>query len=192
MNKNRLRADMLFRLNKMNLQEYNQLSRAITDRFFSSEEFKTAQTIGITISRFPEVETRKLIERVWDMGKVVVVPRCIRETRMMEFHKITSFDELEIVYMDLLEPIASETTRVPQSEIELQIVPGVVYSNDGYRIGFGGGYYDRYLKTYKGNTLSLAFECQVGFNVPVESHDIGIGAILTEKSRISCRKGEQL
>ena len=78
------------------------------------------------------------------------------------FDLLLSYDNLETVYMDLLEPIIEETVSVAKNEIDLQIVPGVVFSDEGYRIGFGGGYYDRYIMDYKGATLSLAFECQTG------------------------------
>ena len=179
---------MLADLNKMDETEYEQLSQKITDRILSSDEFKNAKTIGLTISRFPEVNTIPLIEAAWTMGKRVVVPKCIRATREMDFRLITSLDDLETVYMDLLEPIISETEAVHRNEIDLQIVPGVVYSNDGYRIGFGGGYYDRYLKKFTGETIFIAFECQIGHAVPIESHDIPVDKIFTEKRQITCQK----
>lgn len=192
MDKNRLRTNMLTLLNKIDRVEYNQLSQKITESLLRSPEFIAARTIGVTISRFPEVNTIPLIKTAWEMRKHIVVPKCNGATREMDFRRITSFDNLEKVYMDLLEPIVSETVAVEQKEIDLQIVPGVVFSNDGYRIGFGGGYYDRYLKDFTGDMLSLAFDCQVGHEVPVEIHDIAVGAIFTEERYIICQKGEQL
>lgn len=192
MDKKRLRTTMLTLLNKIDWAEYNQLSQTITEHLLFSAEFLSAKTIGLTISRFPEVNTMPLIETAWKMGKQIVVPKCDSATREMDFRRITSFDQLEKVYMDLLEPIVAKTEAVAQQEIDLQIVPGVVYSNEGYRIGFGGGYYDRYLQGFAGDTVSLAFDCQVGHDVPVEIHDIGVDAIFTEKRLIICRKGEQL
>ena len=111
---------------------------------------KIAANIGVTISRFPEVDTQPIIEAAWKWENKIAVPKCIRETKEMDFRLLTSFDELETVYMDLLEPIVEQTESMGKEEIDLQIVPGVVFSNEGYRIGFGGGYYDRYLKDYKG------------------------------------------
>ena len=86
----------------------------------------------------------------------------------------------------MLEPIVEETTSIKKEVIDLQIVPGVVFSNEGYRIGFGGGYYDRYLTDYNGYTLSLAFECQTGYVIPIETHDIPVRKIYTEKREILC------
>ena len=119
-------------------------------------------TIGITISRFPKWIHGRLSKRLGQAGKRIAVPKCIHATREMDFRLITSYDNLETVYMDLLEPIVDETISVEKDEIDLQIVPGVVFSDEGYRIGFGGGYYDRYLTDYKGIRLSLAFECPNG------------------------------
>lgn len=70
----------------------------------------------------------------------------------------------------------------------MQIVPGVVFSDEGYRIGFGGGYYDRYMSDYNGDTLSLAFAEQTGHVVPSEHHDIPVSKIVTEEKVINCQK----
>ena len=99
----------------------------------------------------------------------------------MDFRLITSFDDLETVYMDLKEPIVSRTVSIDKGQIDLQIVPGVVYSDEGFRIGFGGGYYDRYLTDYEGDRVSLAFEIQTSQEVPIEEHDIPVNKIITEK-----------
>ena len=110
----------------------------------------------------------------------------------MDFRLITSFSSLEAVYIDLLEPIVLETEAVTPEDIDLQIVPGVVFSNDGYRIGFGGGYYDRYIKNYSGVAISIAFESQIGHAVPIENHDISVDKIFTEKRQVTCQKVEKL
>ncbi|MCZ2260070.1 5-formyltetrahydrofolate cyclo-ligase [Sporosarcina sp. G11-34] len=192
MDKKLIRNRMLEVLNKMSVSEYETLSKKITDQVIASEEFIAAQTIGLTISRFPEVNTLPLIEAAWAMGKHVAVPKCIRATRAMDFRLITSFDNIETVYMNLLEPILSETKAIKKNKIDIQIVPGVVYSNDGFRIGFGGGYYDRYLTEYTGDTISMAFDCQVGSAVPTENHDVPVEKIFTEKRRIICGEGSEL
>ena len=61
----------------------------ITERLLASDEFQNAKTIGITISRYPEVDTRPLIEAAWEMGKRIAVPKCIHATREMDFRLIT-------------------------------------------------------------------------------------------------------
>ena len=136
------------------------------------------------------MDTRPIIEAAWKLGKKIAVPKCENQTREMDFRLINSYDNLEKVYFDLQEPIIKETVSIKKDDIDLQIVPGVVYASNGYRIGFGGGYYDRYLIDYKGDMVSLAFEKQTGQAVPFEAHDIPVQKIFTENGIIICAKGE--
>lgn len=166
--------------------QYEEKSRQIKNRLMTTKAFKDARTIGITISRYPEVDTIPIIEAAWSLGKRVAIPKCIHSTRQMDFRYLSSFSQLETAYVGLMEPKVSETSIAIQADIDLQIVPGVVFSDEGYRIGFGGGYYDRYLATYHGEHLSLAFSCQTGHLVPIESHDIPVQQIITEEKIITC------
>ena len=93
----------------------------------------------------------------------------------MKFHKYLLEDELETVYRSVVQPIESAPV-VEKSEIDLVLVPGVVFSEAGNRVGFGGGYYDRFLADYKGKTATQLFPSQI-FKKPtwtVEEHDITI------------------
>ena len=129
-----------------------------------------------------------MIESAWQSGKHVAVPKCNPDTREMDFRLITTFEDLETVYMDLKEPIVSRTVSIDKGQIDLQLVPGVVYSDEGFRIGFGGGYYDRYLTDYKGSRVSLAFDNQTSHEVPIEEHDIPVNKIITENRVILCQE----
>lgn len=190
MGKNHRRRTILEQLQQMSPEEHAKKSAAIKQRLLSLDSFQDAKIIGITIARFPEVDTKSIIETAWSMGKKIVVPKCIRLSKEMDFRQIDSFTQLEVVYMGLEEPAVASTISVEKEVIDLQIVPGVVFSNDGYRIGYGGGYYDRYMADYKGRSVSLAFACQTGFDVPVESHDIPVQQIITEKELIHCLRSE--
>ena len=128
-----------------------------------------------------EVNTYPIIEKAWEEGKKVVVPKCNKGTRTMSFRQINNFDRLETVYMNLREPIPGLTEEVNMDEIDLQIVPGVAYTERGERIGYGGGYYDRYLVHYKGKTLSLAYDFQMVKHIPVEPFDKNIEKLLQKK-----------
>ncbi|ARD46798.1 5-formyltetrahydrofolate cyclo-ligase [Sporosarcina sp. P37] len=188
MEKQLFRKQVLQQLHQLSPSDHERKSAAITDKVLASDEFKYAQTIGITLSRFPEVDTHRLIEIAWQAGKRIAIPRCISSTREMDFRLIDSFDQTEIVYMDLKEPKIDMTRPVKPEEIDLQIVPGVVYSKAGYRIGFGGGYYDRYLVNFPYETISLAFHCQIRDNIKVEPHDVPVSYIYTDEHIIDCQK----
>lgn len=188
MTKKELRNQVLEQLRMMNKDTYRTASETIIEQLRAQTAYQDAEVIGVTISRFPEVDTKLFIQTAWADGKKVAIPKCLPRTRAMDFRKMTSYDELAVVYMDLLEPIVDETIAVSKEKIDLLIVPGVVYSNEGYRIGFGGGYYDRYLADYGGRTISLAFSCQLNQNIQVEAHDLPVEMIITENEIIDCQR----
>ena len=99
----------------------------------------------------------------------------------MTFREITSFSQLEVVYYGLQEPVEEQTSAVIHNEIDLLFVPGLSFETKGYRLGHGGGYYDRYLAQYQGETVSLAFPVQVVDEIPVEPFDIPVQKIVTNK-----------
>ncbi|MFH7831216.1 5-formyltetrahydrofolate cyclo-ligase [Bacillus luti] len=180
----RLRKQIIEHMNSLSEERYTTLSEQIAFSLYAQKEWAEAKTIGITLSMENEVNTYPIIEKAWEEGKKVVVPKCNKETRTMSFRQISNFDQLETVYMNLREPIPVLTEELDADEIDLQIVPGVAYTERGERIGYGGGYYDRYLVHYKGKTLSLAYEFQMVQHIPVEPFDKNVEKIITEKGTI--------
>ena len=171
---------------KAQLLEHVELDReekadVILNRVTILDDWKGATCIGITISREFEVSTRKLIQQAWREGKKVAVPRCVPAARKLEFYLLSSFDQLEIVYAGLFEPKVEEVELVLPVDIDLLILPGMAFTADGDRLGYGGGYYDRFLPNYKGELLALAFDFQVIPFVPVEDHDVSVDLIVTEE-----------
>jgi 5-formyltetrahydrofolate cyclo-ligase len=177
-NKKMLRQEVRSRLMELTKEDHEELSNRIAENLFSLEEWKKAKTIGITISMPPEVPTVRIIEQAWSEGKEVAVPKCDPEKRTMEFKKISSFNQLESVYSGLLEPV-SETAKALKEELDVLIVPGLAFTREGYRLGFGGGYYDRYLSFYRGVTMALAYELQIMDELPIEVHDKAVGKLIT-------------
>jgi 5-formyltetrahydrofolate cyclo-ligase len=184
MEKKEWRRTMKQKLQTMDQVERAGAAQAVHQELFTSQMWKQAESIAITVSREFELPTRPVIERAWNEGKTVSVPKCDPHTRSMEFRVIKSFDDLETVYMDLFEPIESCTKKAGSSEVDLMIVPGLVFSRDGYRIGYGGGYYDRYLARFENETAALAYSFQVAESLPAEPFDIPVAAILTENGWI--------
>lgn len=153
---------------------------AIVHNVTTLPEWIEADTIAITLSFGLEVDTRPLIEAAWQAGKVVHVPKVTTEG--LTFHRLTSYEDLEPGVMGILEP----TTPPVEADVDLCIVPGRVFNRSGYRIGWGGGYYDRFLATYAGKTLSIAYSVQILDDIPIEAHDIPVGVIVTEREWIRC------
>ncbi|AZV44387.1 hypothetical protein BAOM_3778 [Peribacillus asahii] len=176
--KRKIRNDMKATLERLSEEQRIKYTNQITEQLFHLEEWKKAKVIGITIAVPPEVPTASIIEQAWSEGKKVAVPKCYPQTKVMEFKEITSFQQLESVYSNLLEPIA-ETVCVDSEEIDVLIVPGLAFTKEGYRLGFGGGYYDRFLVSFKGTTLALAYECQLVESLPIEAHDLPVHQVVT-------------
>lgn len=188
MHKKELRKIIMNELKMLSQDTYKEKSELIHKQLLNDPDVINSKTIGITLSSFPEVETWSLINTLWNEGKKIVVPKCESKTRLMTFYEITSFDQLEIVYMHLSEPIPQQTIKVEKNQIDCLIVPGLAYDRQGFRLGFGGGYYDRFLVDYKKPTISLAFSKQLVEKIPRDDYDISIEKIITEHEIIQCKE----
>ncbi|MEH7121141.1 5-formyltetrahydrofolate cyclo-ligase [Neobacillus vireti] len=158
---------------------YEDYSYKIARTLFADDDWIMAKTIGIYVSRQPEVDTYQVIRKAWEQGKQVVVPKSNPIDKRLSFRTLMEFSQLETVDYGLLEPIEALTSEVNGEMIDLLIVPGLAYTKEGYRLGFGGGYYDRFLTHYTGKTLSLAFPPQIISHFPIEVHDIPVSKIIT-------------
>ncbi|WP_040208011.1 5-formyltetrahydrofolate cyclo-ligase [Neobacillus jeddahensis] len=185
--KQSVRKQVQEELAKLNKPRYEDYSYKIANRLYKDEDWIQANVIAITVSRMPEVDTYQIIRKAWEQGKQVVVPKCLPKGKQLVFRTIKSFSQLESVYYGLFEPIEQITTKVEVDRIDLIIVPGLAYTSDGYRIGFGGGYYDRLLSHFSGNTLSLAFNEQIIPHFPIEDHDIPVLKIITTDRTITIK-----
>ena len=188
MEKKQLRSQVLEQLNQITYQQYRVRSQQLAYNLLNESAIMQASTIAITISNQPEVDTTFIIEQLWKMNKQVVVPKCIPKERSMKFYAIDSFLETERSFNNILEPIVEITEPVKKADIDVIVVPGVVFDKEGYRIGFGGGYYDRYLQDFHGSRIAVAFNEQIMNEVPKESHDLPVHILLTETERILCQQ----
>lgn len=185
--KNLIRKEMKESLALLTKPYYEHYSYKIANTLYKDEDWLKADVIGITISKEPEVDTYQIIRKAWEAGKKVVVPKCNPKKKTLSFRKIREFSQLESVFYGLLEPIIEQTMEVKPEDIDLLFVPGLAYTREGFRLGFGGGYYDRYLTNYEGKTLSLAFHFQVIPQFPIEKHDIPVSKIITNDEVINIK-----
>lgn len=146
----------------------------LTQRFIQLPAFQEAQTLATYLSMGHEFSTASLIQAALQSGKRVCVPRTYPQGRM----EFVEYDPniLEKTRFGLLEP--NEMGKVvDQSEIDLIHVPGVVFQSKGYRIGYGGGYYDRYLADFTGKTVSTIYSIQQGEFQP-SAFDVAVQEVL--------------
>lgn len=154
--------------------------RAIENNVRRLYQYRGAGTIMVYVSTEIEVNTKGIIRNAWADGKKVAVPRCIPGTREMQFHYITSFDDLKLGSFSVLEPDES-LPKVENFNRCLMLVPGFVYDRFGYRLGYGKGYYDRYISRFTGVVVGLCYENEVIYRLQHGRYDRTVGTILTEK-----------
>lgn len=188
MDKKEIRAMVRKELASIPQTEFEQACEQIAERLFQTEEWERAYSIAITIANEREVHTKHIIEKAWKEGKKVAVPKCRPSDRSMVFRMITDFNQLESVYCGLLEPKTDATEAA--GDFDMMIVPGVAFDLDGYRIGYGGGYYDRYLQGFEGPTISLLLAEQLISAIPRDEYDIPVNILILPNGvyRIDGRK----
>lgn len=156
------------------------VEKELYDLFYQSNFWQEAKFIGITKSMAFEVNTDPIINRAFQEGKRVAVP-CVSENRQLEFIEITPMTRFVVSSFGIAEPVDGESKSI--ESIDHLIVPGVVYRPDGYRIGFGGGYYDRLLAAYEGATASLLFDFQLAEDWQPDSFDKSVDQLFFIKSQ---------
>lgn len=153
-------------------------SRLIIDRLKKSDIYKDAENVFLYISYNREVDTYMLLSQCLTDGKKVYAPRVLSKTDM-EFYRIMDEHDLVSGYMEIMEP--SDACEKVRTRDGLFIMPGLAFDYDFHRIGYGGGFYDRYLSA--GNTfvkVALAFDFQLLDSIPYEEHDLKPDYIITQ------------
>lgn len=161
-------------------EERSNISTEIEKSLYQTDLWRQSNVIGVTISQVHEINTYPLIKKAWEEGKQVAIPKCFPKQNQLVFYQLTSFDELETVFYGLKEPIVEKTKKLHKNDIDLMIVPGLLFDYNGYRIGYGGGYYDRYLVDFPNYTVALATNRQLIEEVPYDVYDIPVQHLITE------------
>lgn len=137
-----------------------------------------------------EIFTHDFIKKSIKDGKNIYIPVTKPRTKKLVLSHLIDFDnDLEKGHWGLLEPKKGTFRPHCHEILDLILVPGLIFSQNGHRLGYGGGYYDTFLSSLSKSipTIGIAFECQVTENLPVQSHDISVDYILTEKRFIQCK-----
>ncbi|MDR1089118.1 MAG: 5-formyltetrahydrofolate cyclo-ligase [Coriobacteriales bacterium] len=182
--KKRLRAEALALRDAEDAGERSVADACIRARLVALPVFQAAQTVFCPVSRGSEVDTRTLIEEMLADGKTVCAPRCERGG-VMHAQLVTSLDELEPDAFGIPAPVAECPIIAPEA-LDLVLVPCVACSRQGHRLGYGGGYYDRYLPTAAHATkVILCRESLLVQTLPSEAHDVRADLVITQNERIA-------
>ena len=178
--KSELRKQVLQEMKAIPREQKQSIDQALTEGLLQHPFYQEANTIATYLSFPHEFQTQELIEQALKDGKKVLIPKTYPKGRM----DFVVYDPQQLVKTSfgLLEP-QGNLEIVDVSKIDLIHVPGLVFTTEGYRIGYGGGYYDRYLKHFSGHTLSTIYPCQIKDFIP-ENHDIPVQEVLIDEGNL--------
>ncbi|MBQ7835398.1 MAG: 5-formyltetrahydrofolate cyclo-ligase [Ruminiclostridium sp.] len=176
MNKKELRKELLSRRRNMDKAYKQSCDNLIYHKLIGCAEIIAADTVLTYISTEIEVDTVKFIETMLKKGKTVAVPRC--EGKNMRFIRINGFDSLKKGAFGILEPVGND--EVTDFKSSVCITPALSFNRDGYRLGYGGGYYDRFSADYSGIMIGICYEDFVD-EIPVEEFDRPVSILITDK-----------
>lgn len=159
-------------------------SKGIAKKIVSLEAFQEVRQIYCYLPILNEVDTEELIDMCYYMHKKVAVPKVVGDS--MEFYNLTAKSSLQMSKFHVLEPVNGE--KPDETVLGLMLVPGVAFDKRGYRIGYGKGYYDRYLKNKDHLiTVGMAYDFQVKDEICEGEYDVPLHTIVTQKSIYYCK-----
>ena len=156
-----------------------QWDEEIARKVIGSEWFAKADMVFCYVSVGREVDTSSILDAAWRQGKRIAVPRCAAKGQM-DFFVINSREELAPGAYHIPEP-KEACPRAEATPDSLCIVPGLSFDQRGYRLGYGGGYYDRFLAQFPGRSVGLVRSLFLVQKLPAEEYDLAVDAIITEK-----------
>lgn len=175
-----LRKQVLQEMKAIPREQKQAIDQALTEGLLQHPFYQETNTIATYLSFPHEFQTQGLIEQALKDGKKILIPKTYPKGRM-DF-VVYNPQQLVKTSFGLLEP-QGDLEVVDASQIDLIHVPGLVFTREGYRIGYGGGYYDRYLKHFTGHTLSTVYPCQIRDFIP-EDHDIPVQEVLIDERNL--------
>lgn len=186
--KDALRRRMKDVRKRLGVAERERVDDAIARNLFATDSWQQAHTVFTYLSFGSEVDTRRIIEEAWRAGKTVALPRCVDGARMMAWHRVASLDGLVRSTFGVEEPPDDPATLIDPTATQngptIAIVPGLAFDPQGFRIGYGGGFYDAFLARFPGTTIGLCREAQL---VPslleagvLEEHDAPVHLVVSE------------
>ena len=175
MNKKELRQSIRARKRAMTMEEIEAKSAKLAELFLASDAYRNARTIYGYMPYNQEVRTVPMLEQALRDGKRVAIPKCYGDE--MRFIFMEDLSRVEKGYANIPEPI--EDTPIADDETALVLMPGLAFDPQGHRIGYGGGFYDKFLAGEPGHsTLALCYDFQMLPVLETEEFDIPVDTVL--------------
>ena len=187
-----VRKEALYNRSLLSDEERNEMNQMIFKNIIHCNEYKNTNIVLIYASYQNEADTFSLMKHALENEKEVYVPKVTGCDGTMEFFRISSISELKEGYKGIPEPDNSQSIFPVDTFFDscLMIIPGVAFDKTGNRIGYGKGFYDRYLARCKVmsnmHKIAIAYDCQIYDSVPSDITDIKMERIITEKGEYLC------
>ena len=182
--KKQLRAHYKKLRQAMDKAEKQKCDDKIATMFLESELYKNCDELLIYVSFDIEVDTLGIIRQALK-EKTVYCPKCISGTNIMEFYEIKAFDDLSQGSYGILEPMTNSGPSSDFSDNSLCVVPALSYDKKGYRLGFGKGFYDRFLSRFNGTSVGICYQICLCESLPADEYDICVDHLITESRSVS-------
>ena len=177
MDKKALRREISAQKRSMTAEQIESASRRLADQLFATDAYQQAQSIYGYLSYNQEVRTESILRRAMIDGKRVAVPKVYGDD--MKFIWIEDLDLVAPGYYDIPESIADGP--VADDEMALVLMPGLAFDPEGHRIGYGGGFYDRYLAAHHDHKLvALCYDFQIFDHLDTDVHDIPVNLVISD------------
>ncbi|MCH5301033.1 MAG: 5-formyltetrahydrofolate cyclo-ligase [Ruminococcus sp.] len=167
----------------LNSEQKEKLDIILQENFLKSDYYKNSQTVLAFVSKDIEISTDLILQSALKDGKTLALPKC-REENKMDFFIVKDLSQLKKGYYDLLEPDKDKCEILSDFENSICLVPGLVFDREGFRLGFGKGYYDRFLQDYKGICAGMCYCKLVESKLPRGFYDKPVDVLFTEKFKI--------
>lgn len=178
--KARLRDEYRAKRAALPVQEKERRDERIARAVCSLEQYRRNDRILTYVSMPLEVDTRRIIRQALQDGKRVAVPRCVPQTRDMEFYEIRSLEDLARGTFGVEEPLPKPENLVKDLKQGLCVVPALCYDRDGYRLGYGKGYYDRFLARFGGDVIGIGYHDERLPLLPRDRFDRAVRLVVTD------------
>ncbi|SKA83780.1 5-formyltetrahydrofolate cyclo-ligase [Caloramator quimbayensis] len=180
--KKEIRKKMIFLRDSFHKEELDKLSSQIIKNIINWSFYKNSTAIMLYSSIKSEVRINDLLKKGIEDKKTIILPKTLKDNRELLPCIVEDIKELHIGNYGILEPMGSKV--LDKNSIDIIFVPGVAYDYNGFRIGYGAGYYDRFLKDYKGIKAGVCYSFQVIDDVFHDLYDINMDYLITEKGII--------
>ena len=155
-------------------------SKKIADHLIELQELKIAKSIHCYVAWQNEVDTHEFIKKMLNQNRRVIVPKVDVPNHKLYHSQILEFSDLKPGAFGILEPELGKTKPVQISDIDLIIVPGIAFDLHGNRMGYGGGYYDDFLKNASATKIGFAFQFQIFDKIPTQAQDQRVDILISE------------